>query len=186
LFLGLVGCGDSPNLALRDTMTFLNELNDYILQVPDDEHAEEVAGVFNKNPSILFKQRADLIKHRWELYRPTDKDAIRDIKEAGEFWKDELMALLSRSNGAVQRLDRIIDRLSEEEAQRQRGPKKHAIVGDPKKLENEIADFAARGETLVVIERSKVCPNLTDMLSKLHGIFQQFKGKGAAVEEEKK
>jgi hypothetical protein len=73
LALGVTGCGDSPQVVLRDMMTFRTELADQALRVTDDASAKEL----REHRLKTMKERQEWIKGRLDKL----KDDKKKLKE---------------------------------------------------------------------------------------------------------
>src|SRR3712207_6702590 len=86
--LGVIaGCGDSPKVMLRDSLSTWNELADVLGQIPNDESAEEVAGqVFKNKVEPLKKKWEKNVKERTKEFSKFDRDKKKDLEEAAKYY----------------------------------------------------------------------------------------------------
>jgi hypothetical protein len=86
----ILGCGDTPHVVLRDTVTSWNELADTLYEIPDDpDTAEEVAGQLLKRKLKVLKEKYDEIKKRIQNFQKADKDQRPAVNEAFEDLHEE-------------------------------------------------------------------------------------------------
>ena len=86
----ILGCGDTPRVILRDTVTSWNELTDTLYEIPDDpDTAEEVAGQLLKRRIKALKEKFDEIKKRTQKFQKADKDERPAVNEAMEDLHEE-------------------------------------------------------------------------------------------------
>jgi hypothetical protein len=107
LTLGLLGCGDSPRVMLRDTITTWNELADMMSTIPGDnpEAAEAAAEAIVKGPLARLKKRWEGISKRLEKFSKLDKEGKKDLDEAvkdlAEDAKHTIIRLAGEMGGKV-------------------------------------------------------------------------------------
>jgi hypothetical protein len=205
----VVGCGDSPKIMFRDMVGYTNELADCMAKIPDDDNAEDAADEFVTKQMPLFKKKIEKFAHRFEvLFRNMDSDDIKELKAASDYWKDEVMAAGKRIESERKRLERIIERLADDEVNRKtRLPKERAQKGrdimqiialqikpdaaveQAYRATNQLAIDAAldRGEILYIVERDQVAPKLIKALKSLMELEETAqKTIAAAIEKGKK
>ena len=108
LTLVVIGCGDTPQIKLRDTITTWNEVLDTLYEIPDDpDTAEEVAGQLLKGKLKALKEKNDEVKKRLQLFQKADKDDLPAINQAILDLSDEAHYTLSRYS-SLKRLANII------------------------------------------------------------------------------
>jgi hypothetical protein len=109
LTLIILGCGDTPHVILRDTITTWNEAADTLYEIPDDpDTAEEFAGQLVKTRLKALKEKYDAVKKRAMRVQKADKDERAAWNEAFLELGEEARYSASRLAGPVQRLRMII------------------------------------------------------------------------------
>ncbi|MCC6418596.1 MAG: hypothetical protein IT429_10205 [Gemmataceae bacterium] len=97
--LVILGCGDTPHVQLRESITNWNELADLVAKIPDNENAEEVAFDVYKNHVEPLEKHWEGLKKRLEKLSKLDKDGKKELEQAVGDLADDARYAIGRLEG---------------------------------------------------------------------------------------
>lgn len=177
----IVGCGDTPHVQLRDTISVWNEFADVVYTIPEDiDTAEAYAEQLLKNGALeQLKKKWEALKKRLEGLNKLDRDGKPKLEAAIEELANEARFAIGRVEGAVGANNAAGKRVSygllgdrrknlaEVLAKRARAEGYEAKVGTKKDLAGWVSRMQAEGKKTKVIDPEVEFPKITEVLNLL-------------------